>query len=181
MLSSKASRRYATALLKQSVEENNLDETVADVEMIDKTFSGSKELELVLGNPVIKKDKKLAILSELFKSAVGKLTWRFILMLSDKDRLALLPGIVSDFSRQYNLHAGILDIQVSSAYELDDKQKRNLVSALEDSTGKKIKPTYIQNPDLRGGLVVRIGDTVIDGSVKHKLEQLQNTLYKTAV
>lgn len=181
MLSSISSRRYAKALLKQAVEEKKLDDAVADIEMMKTTFDGSKELALVLGNPVIKKDIKLSILSEIFKTGVSKLTWRFVLLLADKDRLALIPGIVSDFIRQYNLFAGILDVQISSAYELDDAQKMNLVSALEKNTGKKIKPTFFQDPVLRGGLVVRIEDTVIDGSVKHKLEQLQNTLYKTAV
>jgi F-type H+-transporting ATPase subunit delta len=181
MLTSKASRRYATALLKSAEDEKSLDKVFSDIESMKKTFEDSKELVLILANPVVRKEKKLDILQELFKGRIHGLIWRFILLLSEKDRLELIPGIAFDFIRQYNVHSGIMEVQIISAFELEATQKKNIVSALEKNTGMQIKPTFQQNPELIGGLIVRIEDTVIDGSVKHKLEQLKHTLYKTAV
>jgi F-type H+-transporting ATPase subunit delta len=181
MLSSKASRRYATALLKLAAENESVDTVIADIGVMKSTFDGSKELILVLANPIVRKEKKLEILAELFKSKVGKTTWRLIELMAEKDRLALLPGMAYDYIRQHNLFAGILEVQITSAFDLDENQKKNLLESLESKTGKIIQATFHTNPALRGGLVVRIEDTVIDGSVKHKLEQLQQTLYRTAV
>jgi F-type H+-transporting ATPase subunit delta len=181
MLSSKASRRYASALLKLAVENKTVDTVIADIGVMKSTFDGSKELILVLANPIVRKDKKLAILADLFKSRVGKTTWRLIELMAEKDRLALLPGMAHDYIRQHNLFAGILEVQITSAFDLDETQKKNLLESLESKTGKKIQATFHTNPELRGGVVVRIEDTVIDGSVKHKLEQLKQTLYRTAV
>jgi F-type H+-transporting ATPase subunit delta len=181
MLSSKASRRYATALLKQAVDSKSVDTVIADIGVMRSTFDGSKELVLVLANPIVRKEKKLAILAELFKSRVGKTTWRLVELMAEKDRMALLPGMANDYIRQHNLYAGILEVQITSAFDLDEDQKKNLLVSLESTTGKKIQATFHTNPELRGGIVVRIEDTVIDGSVKHKLEQLKQTLYRTAV
>jgi F-type H+-transporting ATPase subunit delta len=181
MISSKASRRYATALLRLSIDEELMDAVFADAEMMKATFSGSRELHLILMNPVVRKEKKLSILTDVFKSRVSELSWRFIELLSGKDRLAILPGVMTDFIRQYYIHAGILEVHIVSAYDLDASQRKKLLDALTEQTGKTVKPFFGKDPDLRGGLVVRIDDTVIDGSVKHKLEQLQQTLYKSAV
>ncbi|TVQ11360.1 MAG: ATP synthase F1 subunit delta [Balneolaceae bacterium] len=181
MLSSKASRRYATALLKIAVENKSVDTVIADIGVMKATFDGSKELILILGNPIVRKEKKLSVLTELFRSRVGKTTWKLIELMAEKDRLALLPGMASDYIRQHNLYAGILEVQITSAFDLDDDQRKNLLAMLAKTTGKKIQAAFMTNPDLRGGVVVRIEDTVIDGSVKHKLEQLQQTMYRTAV
>lgn len=181
MSSSKASRRYATALLKTAVDEKSVDTVIKDIMMMKATFDASRELFLVLGSPVIKKDKKLSVLGELFKSKIGKTTWTLIELMADKDRLALLPGLTTDYIKQHNQFAGIIEVRVTSAFDLSEDQKKNLLAALEKNSGKKIKATFLKDTDLLGGVVVRIEDTVIDGSVKHKLEQLQQTLYRTAV
>ncbi|MFU8860657.1 MAG: ATP synthase F1 subunit delta [Cyclonatronaceae bacterium] len=181
MASSKASRRYATALLKAAVDEKSADTVIADIKMMKATFDASRELSLILGSPVIKKEKKVSILGELFKSRIGKITWTLIALMAEKNRLALIPGVTSDYIRLHNQFAGIIEVQITSAFDLSDNQKKNLMAALEKNSGKKIVATYMKDTDLLGGIVVRIEDTVIDGSVKHKLEQLQQTLYRTAV
>ncbi|MDZ7694409.1 MAG: ATP synthase F1 subunit delta [Balneolaceae bacterium] len=81
--------------------------------------------------------------------------------------------------RNTDKYAGIIEIEVSSATELSDNQLDSLRTALEAKTGKEVKLKVKQDQSLRGGIAVRIEDTVIDGTIKHKLEQLSESLMST--
>lgn len=175
MLVSKTARRYAKALLELAREKNAVDRTLEDVIFIKNTIEGSRDLMLFLRSPVIKPDKKVAALEAIFADHISELVHEFITLIARKNRQNLIDEIVSAFVDKYNEYAGIISSDVFVAKELDDKRIAEVKKKLEDVTGKKVNVKIIIQEDLKGGMAVKIADTVIDGTIKHKLEQLEDT------
>ena len=180
MLVSKAARRYATALLELAIEQDVVESTLEDVLFIKNTLEDSRDLVLFLKSPIIKPDKKVSALDEIFKSEISELVHRFVTLIARKNRQNVLDEIVLAFQEAYNEHAGIISAEVFVAEKLDDKQIAGVTNKLEDFTGKKVNVTITVQEDLKGGMAVKIADTVIDGTVKHKLEQLEDEFLSTA-
>ncbi len=181
MLASKAARRYAIALLELSKEQKVVEKTLSDILFIDKTISDSKELELFLKSPIIKPRLKKETLIEIFKSHVGDLTMQFVKLIATKERSSILPQIASSFIREYNQFAGIIEVEVRAAKELSSKQVKELQKVLEKTTSKKVILASTTQPELKGGMLVKIEDTIIDGTIKHKLEQLEEQLLDNTI
>jgi F-type H+-transporting ATPase subunit delta len=179
MLVSKAARRYATALLELAREEEVVERTLEDILFIKNTLEASKELVLFLRSPIIKPDQKVKALESIFADRVSELVHRFITLIARKNRENLIDQITEAFVEKYNEYAGIITAEVFSAKELDKKQLQKVKSTLEDFTNKKVNITPRVQKDLRGGLAVKINDTVIDGTIKHKLEQLEDAFLST--
>lgn len=181
MIPSKAARRYASALLQYAIESKKLDAVCEDVAFIDGTITNSKELKLFFKSPVVKPADKADVLEQLFKKHVCQQSWAFLSLLASKERYELLAGITEAFTKAYQDYAGITTAQVFYAKELNKKQLEGIKKALETRTGKKVTLETAHKPGLLGGVVVKLGDTVIDGSVKHKLEQLESMFFKSAI
>ena len=169
----KAARRYANAMLVTAIEQKNLESIKDDMLLIKQTISDSSELSLFLKSPIIKKEVKLSALEAIFEGKINKLTSNLITILSNKGRESLLYGITLSFMELYYEHENIIEVDVNSAFVLVKDQQSSLKKKLEDATGKSVLMNIIINEGLIGGLTVRIADTVIDGSVKHKLNQLK--------
>lgn len=178
---SKAAQRYAKSFLQFAVENDILSKVFEDIRDIHNTFSDSDELRRFLKNSIISQKKKKEVLEELFRNKVHKETFRFISLVFDNDREALFPDIVKSFVDLYQEHKGILEVDVFTAKKLSDAQKKNLNDSLNSYTGKTVTLSITEKPELMGGLAVRIEDTVIDGTVKHKLDQLKETFFGTTV
>lgn len=181
MLITKAARRYATALLEVGKELGAVDDILEDIKLIDNTLEGSRELTLFINSPVIKYDDKRKALEEIFGERVEEVTAKFIDLLARKGRVNLLDQIVKAFIQKYNQYAGIIEVDVYTAKELNEDQQISLHQALEKKTNKKVDMSLTHDESLRGGIAVRIDDTVIDGTVKHKLEELEHRFLSTAV
>ncbi|MEQ9266096.1 MAG: ATP synthase F1 subunit delta [Balneolaceae bacterium] len=181
MLISKAARRYAIALLETAKDQKTVEETLKDILFIKNTVESSKELVVFLKSPVVKPSDKLQALETIFKSSLGKLVYQFISLVAEKERSAILEEIVNAFISEYNIYAGIIEVEIRSASALGESQVSELKKVLEKSTSKKVNLDLKEQPDLKGGLMVKIDDTVIDGTIKHKLEQLEKTLLANSV
>lgn len=181
MHSTKAARRYATALLEVAKERNELGEILEDVTLVRNTMEDSKELITFLKSPIIKFDDKTAVLEELFFDDFQEATRLFVKLLARKDRVNLLDDITEAFVSIYNKQAGIITIDVFVADELNEEQRQSLHHALEEKTGKKVTLNITLDASLKGGMAIRIDDTVIDGTVKHQLAKLEESLLSTAV
>lgn len=177
----KAARRYAKALLELGIERNEVDSMLEDVKLIHNTLEGSRDLVLFLRSPIINFDDKAGALDKLFSEKLQESTNKFIKLLARKNRVNLLDQIAEAFIEAYKKHAGIITIEVFVARELSDSQKQNLHKSLEKMTQKKVDMNINLDESLQGGMAVRIEDTVIDGTVKHKLEQLEQSFLSTAV
>lgn len=169
----KAAGRYASALLNIALEKDSLKSVYEDMLFLQETIGNSRDLQLFLKSPLIKKAVKINALDEIFGNKISDLTKNLLHLLSDKSREKLLYDITRAFVVLHKAHHGIIDIDVESAFELDKSQIDDLKAKLEKSTGKTVEMNVSVNEELIGGLKVRIDDTVIDGSVKHKLSQLK--------
>lgn len=179
MLVSKAARRYATALLELAREKDVVERTLEDILFIKNTLEASKELILFLRSPIIKPDQKVKALESIFADQVSELVHKFITLIARKNRENLIDQITEAFIEKYNDFAGIITAEVFSAKKLDEKQLQKVKASLEEFTNKKVNITPRVQQDLRGGLAVKINDTVIDGTIKHKLEQLEDAFLST--
>ncbi|SMO42918.1 ATP synthase F1 subunit delta [Fodinibius sediminis] len=181
MHTTKAARRYATALLELAKERDELEEILEDIKLVQNTLKDSKELVTFLRSPVIKFDDKAAVLEKLFFDKFQEPTRLFVKLVARKDRINLLDQITDAFIQLYKKHVGIITVDVFVAEEISDEQRQLLHQKLEDKTQKKVELNVTVDASLKGGMAVRIDDTVIDGTVKHQLAKLEESLLSTVV
>lgn len=181
MPTTKAARRYATALLELAEERDEVGQILEDIRLINNTLEGSRDLVVFLKSPVIKFDDKIEALEELFFEDLEKTTRLFVELLARKDRVKLLDQVTTAFIEKYKEYAGIITVEVFVARELEQDQKERLQSELEDKTQKTVDMNITVDKTLKGGMAIRIDDTVIDGTVKHKLEELEESLLTATV
>lgn len=172
----KAAIRYAKSLLQLAVERKELDAVSRDMILMDNTIKASRDLVLFLRSPIISKSQKLKALQELFGDKVSSTTNAFIEIIVRKGRESEIIDMVTAFRKLYNEHSGIVEVEITTAGELSAEQKGKLSTSLESRTGKKVILSERVDPAVRGGIRARIEDTVIDGTIQYKLEQLRNTL-----
>lgn len=175
------STRYASSLYELAEEKKLVNEVSNDMELICNTITGAKDLQSALRNPTITKVKKDAILSEIFESNVNKETLNFIKFLVSKNRQNLLFEISKRFLEMRDDKLGYVNASVTSIDEFSDDQKSNMLTKLEEITSKKVRIKYLTDADIIGGFLVRIGDTVMDASIKHQLGLLRKQFQKEAV
>lgn len=169
-------RRYAQALLQEAQNHENVDQVDEDVDLIRDSLDDSRELLLVFESPVIPHGKKEAIVIELFKERLQPVTMHFLQLLIEKKREDLFPAVVRAYGELRDKQLGIVEVRVRSAAPLGDAETKRLETVLEEKTGQRIRLILDVDPELIGGLVVRIGDTVYDSSVRHQLSVLREQL-----
>jgi F-type H+-transporting ATPase subunit delta len=178
---SKSARRYAGALLQTAIEEKTLEVVLADMHLLKNTLHGSRDLLLFLRSPVVKTEVKDSVLTSVFEGKVSDLTARFLKLVAEKRRENLLDQIATSFLDLYNVHAGIIEIDVQTAFSLTDDQQSDLKASLEKTTEKKVLLDVQVVPELIGGLSVRIDDTVIDGTIKHQMRRLKSLFTESVI
>lgn len=165
--------RYARAWMRQVVEEKTLEQALNDAQAIQEVLEASRDLTLFLRSPIHSKEVKQQVLDAVFGGKIHATSERVIRMLVTKGRESKLAEIADAFIAMYRDAAGILDVHVSTAYPLEEAVLTQLQKVLGERTGKTISTTVQVDQRLIGGMSVRIGDHVTDGTVKHKLEQLK--------
>jgi F-type H+-transporting ATPase subunit delta len=171
-----AASRYARSLLQLAVERNELEKVNTDMQFISDTLKESRDLQLALKSPIISKSVKSSLITALFYSNVSKITQAFIDLLLKKSRIVILAQAADAFKDQYNEHVGIIEVEITTSEALNKEQEEKLILSLQKSTGKKILLKPVTDPRIMGGIKARIDDTVIDGTIQHKLETLRKTL-----
>ncbi len=166
-------RRYAQALYEEAERANRMEEVDGDIALIQSSLSGSRELVRFFESPVIPRDKKESIVKQLFGKRVHPDTLHFLDLLIEKKRESIFPEIVQMYGELRDHHLGIMEAHARVAQPLSEEEEKRLRAALERKTGKRIRLQVEQDPGLIGGLIVRIGDTVYDGSVRHQLVSLR--------
>lgn len=176
MADTTTARRYAQALLQEAERTGNVEQVDQDVDLIRTSLDDSRELVLVFESPVISREKKEAIVSALFKDRLQPVTLHFLELLIEKKREDLFPAVVRAYSALRDKQLGIVEARVRSAALLADAERERLETALEEKTGQNVRLQVDVDSSLIGGLVVRIGDTVYDSSVRHQLSMLREQL-----
>ena len=176
MANIRVAQRYALALIDLAEESNQLDLVMKDLELIIEAYKSSRDLQLFLESPIIREEKKKQILREIFRGRISATTMKFLELLAEKNREGIVPDVVRQFRHLRNGRLGIVEAVVTSAVELTKTQRQDLERQLERYTGKKVDAEYLIDPAVKGGFVVRIGDTVLDASVRRQLELLREKL-----
>lgn len=172
MANQRIARRYAVALHDSAVEAGKDEQVQEDMKAIHRILQSSKELRTVVKSPVIQHWKKKAAFKEIFENSVSPMTAGFIQLLTEKGRESSLEQIVVVFNELYNGEKNLLPVEITTAVTMDEDLRTKLLKNLETRTGKTIIPTFSVNPDLKGGVVLKIGDMVMDGSLRHQLEKM---------
>lgn len=174
---SRIATRYAKPLLDLALENNKLDIVVSDIETFQKALK-NRDLYLLMKSPIIKFDKKLDIVSAIFKGKVDDLTFSFVELMINKGRENVFPEIVDAFIAQYKVYKKITSVTLITAKPLLKSELDSIKSKLinSDITDESIEVTEKVDPSIIGGFVIKIGDKLYDASVIHKLDQLKKKL-----
>jgi F-type H+-transporting ATPase subunit delta len=166
--------RFAEAAFAVARDSNQLDAWLGALKQASSIYD-NHAAEIFLTSPVEPADKKRAVLHQLLPGIPVEVE-RFLGILAHRDRLELVPEIVAVFERLLNEHRGIAVAQVTTAIPIDERQKTLIASKLARRLGKTITIETRVDPSILGGVVAQIGDNVIDGSVRGRLERLRRTL-----
>ena len=181
MADQRVAARYAKSLLDLGKEMGTLSAVKADMDLLSKTMAESRDLRLLLRNPIVKHDKKLAILKAIFEGKVSDMTLRFFTILTDKNRESAIEGIGPEFLVQYNILRGIQSAEVTSATPLTAASRAELQALVTQQTGHTdVQLTEKVDPELIGGFVLRVGDNQIDDSVRTSLRKLRTSLQENS-
>ena len=175
MSNSRVSLRYADSFLDLAVENNQLEVAHTDLKLVEKTIEDNRELELMLLSPLHNADKKEAVLTQIFQNKVQKETLTFIQLIVQKGREEQLKSIATTGIEGYRIRKNIVAVSVSSAVQLDDKLRADVLKLVESKVQGEIELVESVDTDLVGGFVVKIGDKMIDASVKRQLADLRKT------
>lgn len=171
-------RRYADALFSLAQEKNQVDAVEADLALIASAIRDSRELRALVENQDYSPSTKLSLLKKIFDGKVSPLTQNFIGVVVTKRREAFFPSIYASFVELANQARGVVEVEVRSAAPLGDEQISALEGKLGARLGKRLRLTTRVDESLIGGLVVKVGDTLMDGSVRTRLGRLRERLLK---
>lgn len=176
MSHSAITKRYASALYAEAEAAGSVDRVDSDMQLLQDTISASADLEQLFVSPVISSASKAAVIKRLFESRIDTLTLRFLLLVIEKGREAMTLAIVDAYRALRDEQRGIVDARVGVAIALNDDENAALKASLSKSFGKDVRLLVEHDKSLVGGLVVQVGDTVYDGSLKHQLSVLRGKL-----
>lgn len=173
MKNTRVARRYAMALMAGAEQQRNIEGVARDMELVGKILNESRDLRLFIASPIISPLKKRAVFDALFGSRIGKETLTFIHLLTSKSREPVLQEIAEQFKLLHDEKLGIVTVEVRTSVEFNYGQEKDLRAELERMTGKKVRLQFLIDNAIKGGVVIRIGDTVLDASVRRQLERIR--------
>jgi F-type H+-transporting ATPase subunit delta len=170
-------RRYATALLELGVETGQLDTIVRDINAIAEVYAQSHELRNAIENPIVAHPAKKATMTEVAQRlGIGQLAQNAVLLMIDRRRIRTLVDVARQLREMGDAKKGLLRAEVTSAAPLSDDYYGRLQAQLERMTGKRVVLEKREDPGLIAGLVTRIGDRIIDGSLRTRLVVMRDAL-----
>ena len=172
-----ASLQYATALADIALEQGAAESVRKQLEEFGAAYAESAELRNVLSNPAVERTAKHGVVEKLVaRLGASRIVRNFLFVVVDNQRTHLVPEILQSFEDVLRQRQGVAEAEVTSAAELTAPQKTQIQQTLERLTGRKIQANYSLDAALLGGAVVRIGDTIYDGSVRSRLNQMRARL-----
>lgn len=168
--------RYSKALFETALEKKKLDLVLNDLKTIGDLVEEDPQFAQLLQNPLIQAAWKKKIITDIFKDRVDDLTLRFLSLVMQKKRSEFLTEIITNFAERIDEYNGVVNGELYGAGVIAPDQTDEIRAKLETLTGKKIRLVSKTDPDLIGGFVVKLRDTVIDLSVRCQLEKLRNKL-----
>lgn len=174
VFASQYARALADVVISDRMDTQQVDGQIAD---FMATLRDSRELKEILGNPSIALDMKLKVLDAIApRIGLARQIRNFLAVVLQNDRVAALDLIAAEYRKEMNARLNIREAVITSARELDAHQKAEIEARASKLAGVKVQAIFKQDTALLGGVVLRIGDTIYDGSVRGRLEELREAL-----
>ena len=174
---SKVAEPYAEALLDLATSNDTLKETTNDMNIVSQFLANSSDLKKFLSNPLITREAKKNVVKDILGEQIGASTLKFLLLLVDRNRIALLDGIAQKFLELSYKQESIEIAKVTSSVQLSAQQQQNIAEKLKVITGaKQIKMALKVDPQLIGGFTIEVGSKLIDTSIRGQLRQISSLL-----
>ena len=174
------SKKWAKALIELSSEDESLskENILSEIRDIGETINSSEELSNVINNPSISTEEKRKVIDKLFHGKVMPIVFNFIYVLNMKKRLNLICDIADEFENKLDELNNIVRVNITSAIDINDKKKEDIKSRVSEKLQKDVKVSWDTNSDIIAGLIFNINGTVVDNSIKNKLEKLSEIIIK---
>lgn len=169
--------RYARALLDVVIQESNPEQVEQELSAVADLYAGNQELQKALTSPAVSVTAKRGVVEALVSRAkLSPVLGKLMLMLADRNRLALLPELAASYRERLTEHRQIVRAEVSTAVPLLPDQVTQFEQRLAAATGRRVTMTTRVDPSLIGGVVARVGGTVYDGSIATRLAKMRERL-----
>lgn len=176
------SKTYGDALFQLAVEENQVDSLMEEVTMLETVLKENKDFEKIMIHPEIPMEKKLQVVEDVFKGRISDALTGFLRIVVTKGRYRDLPAIFAYFIARVKEYKKIGIAEVTSAIPLSGEQKRRIEKRLLDTTQyETMEIEYKVDESKIGGLVIRIGDRIVDSTISSKLSALTGSLMKISL
>lgn len=167
---------YANALVEVARAEGRLDQVEDELFRFARALEQSEDLRSTLSDQALPPERRQGVVEDLLGAQASPTTTALVSFVVGAGRGRDLPAIVERVVERASAARGVELAEVRAAVALDDQQRARLAEALSRATGKKIEVKVVVDPSVLGGVVAQIGDTVIDGSIRTRLEQLKERL-----
>ncbi len=173
--------RYAKALfqvvLEKKEDPERIDRELRDVAAL---LEANPELDRALGSPAVVSSKRVAIVEQLFgKKKLSPTMMNLLRVMAAKERMPVLPKVRAAYRRQVDEHEKVEKAEVVTSYTLSKKEEKALIGRLSEITGKTVRAEFRTDPELVGGLIIRIGNLIYDSSVTTQLARFKERLLST--
>ena len=172
----KLAEKYAMAIFEVAQEKDLLDVVQADLALVGKLFAENDELQNFASNPRVPAIARRDALQQIFSGSVQDFVLTFLTIISDRRRESILPNIIQSYNRFLNEKRGIISVHVTTARELSAAEYEALTQQLGKKLNSRVVLEKTIDPSLMGGVIARIGDKLIDGSVARQLKRLEQSL-----
>jgi F-type H+-transporting ATPase subunit delta len=172
MQGAQVASRYAKSLINLTLDQGILEKAYADMKLINTICKGNRDFVLMLKSPIIKTDKKEAILKAILGGKVQPLTMEFIQVITRKKRESYIEGIAESFVNQYKEHKKILTAVITTAFGLDDELRKKVLDVVKNSEKSEVELIEKIDKNILGGFIIRVGDKQDDTSILRKIKKL---------
>ncbi len=174
---SNISKRYARAFFDIAAEEKKLENYYDELAQFSSFINQDKDLREFLANPVFEQAVKKNVVEKLIsRLQLSAMTINFLKLLVDKKRIEVLPDITICYRQMMDEALKKVSVNLKTAFPLSAEMQAYISSSLEKLTGRRVEMTVEKDPALLGGIVIGVGDTLYDGSIKNQLNNMRNLL-----
>jgi F-type H+-transporting ATPase subunit delta len=175
MEGTRVAARYAKSFIDLTTEQGVFEQAYADMKYISEVCKSNQDFASFLKSPIIKTDKKQAVLKEIFAGKLNKITDAYIQLITSKKREIYLAEIATEFVNQYKEKKKILTAVITTANGLDDVIRKQVMDMVKGTGSSEVVLEEKINKDIIGGFIIRVGDKQVDASILNKLNNLKRT------